>query len=293
MIGHEFTYFRPSSLAELNELLASTEGVKRFLAGGTDVVAMLRDDAIAPDVVIDIKQIEDLAGLCIEGETLRIGALVTFTDLIESAVVEEHAPLLAEMAETVASPGIRNRATLVGNICSAVPSCDAGSVLLAYDATVHLVGPGGERTVDINDWFTGPRTTALRDDEVVTHVSIGLRRHAGVYVKLMRYAGEDLAQAAVAVVADAEPSYRVAFGALAPTPIRSPRIEAALSGRVLDDAAIAEAVGLVGGEISPISDIRSTAAYRAHMTEVMLERGLRAAASRLAGDGPAYGTRLI
>ncbi|MEN8115307.1 MAG: xanthine dehydrogenase family protein subunit M, partial [Actinomycetota bacterium] len=264
-----------------------------FLAGGTDVVPMLRDDAIAPDVVIDIKRIPGLGVLSVDGDTLHIGALVTFTDIIESEIITEHAPLLAEMAETVASPGVRNRATLVGNICSAVPSCDAGSVLIALDATVHLAGPSGERAVAIDDWFTGPRTTARTDDEIVTHVSIGLRPHAGVYVKLMRYAGEDLAQAAVAIVADHKPSYRVAFGALAPTPIRSPRIEALLHGRSIDDDAVNEAVAMVSGEISPITDIRSTAEYRRHMTEVMLERGLRAAASRLAGDGPAYGTRLI
>lgn len=293
MIGNEFAYHRPSSLAELNELLANTGGTKTFLAGGTDVVAMLRDDVIAPDVVIDIKRIPGLGDLRLDGTTLHIGALVTFTDIIESEIVEDHAPLLAEMAETVASPGIRNRATLVGNICSAVPSCDAGSVLLVYDATVHLTGPGGNRTVDIHDWFTGPRTSALGDDEIVTHVSINLQPHAGVYVKLMRYAGEDLAQAAVTVVADHGPSYRVAFGALAPTPIRSRRIEEVLNGRTMDEATIADAIALVDVEISPITDIRSSAEYRKHMTKVMLERGLQAAASRLAGDGPAYGTRLI
>ncbi|MEN8235343.1 MAG: xanthine dehydrogenase family protein subunit M [Actinomycetota bacterium] len=293
MIGNEFAYHRPSSLDELNEVLAGVQGSVSFLAGGTDVVPMLRDDAIAPDVVIDIKRIPGLGDLRIDDDTLHIGALVTFTEIIESEVVAEHAPLLAEMASTVASPGVRNRATLVGNICSAVPSCDAGSVLLAYDATIHLAGPGGERTVGIDDWFVGPRKTARTDDEIATHVTITLRSHAGVYVKLMRYAGEDLAQAAVAIVADHEPSYRVAFGALGPTPIRSSRIESLLHGRTIDDDAINDAVAVVSGEISPITDIRSTAEYRTHMTEVMLERGLRAAVSRLAGDGPAYGTRLV
>ena len=109
---------------------------------------------------------------CSTATTLSIGSLVTFTDLIESEVIDEHAPLLSEMAETVASTGIRNRATMVGNICSAVPSCDAGPVLLAYDTTVHLAGPGGERLVDINDWFVGLRETAMTDDEVVTRVTI-------------------------------------------------------------------------------------------------------------------------
>ena len=293
VIANEFDYRRPATLTEATEILANHSGSVRILAGGTDLVAWLRDDAIAPDLVVDIKNVPGLHDLKLDGDTLHIGALVTFTDLIESDVVKEHAPLLAEMSETVASQGIRNRATMVGNICSAVPSCDAGPVLLAYDTTVHVTGPDGDRTIDINDWFLGLRQTARTDDEVVTHLTIAVRPHGGVYVKLMRYGGEDLAQAAVGIVAYAEHEYRVAFGAVAPTPIRSARIEDALRGRPLDDALIAETVAMVRDEISPITDIRASAEYRTRMTEVMLKRGLVAATERLAGTGPAYGTRLI
>ncbi len=293
VIANEFDYRRPVTLAEATEILANHSGSVRILAGGTDLVAWLRDDAIAPDLVVDIKNVPGLHDLKLDGDTLHIGALVTFTDLIESDVVKEHAPLLAEMSETVASQGIRNRATMVGNICSAVPSCDAGPVLLAYDTTVHVTGPDGDRTIDINDWFLGLRQTARTDDEVVTHLTIAVRPHGGVYVKLMRYGGEDLAQAAVGIVAYADHEYRVAFGAVAPTPIRSARIEDALRGKPLDDALIAETVAMVRDEISPITDIRASAEYRTRMTEVMLKRGLVAATERLAGTGPAYGTRLI
>ena len=293
MIAHEFEYRRPKTLMEATKYLADHPGSVRVLAGGTDLVAWLRDDAIAPDLVVDIKEIPDLHDLSFDGDTLHIGSLVTFTDLIESDIIKEHAPLLAEMAETVASPGIRNRATMVGNICSAVPSCDAGPVLLAYDTTVHLTGPNGTRRVDIEDWFIGLRKTAKTDDEVVTHLTIKIWPHGGVYVKLMRYAGEDLAQAAVGIVVYPDNEYRVAFGAVAPTPIRSTRIERALSGNPLNDELVADVVAMVADEISPITDMRASAEYRTRITEVMLERGLVAATQRLAGEGPAYGTRLI
>jgi carbon-monoxide dehydrogenase medium subunit len=293
VIAHEFEYRRPKTLVEATKYLADHPGSVRVLAGGTDLVAWLRDDAVTPDLVIDIKEIPDLHDLEFDGDTLHIGSLVTFTELIESDIIKEHAPLLAEMAETVASPGIRNRATMVGNICSAVPSCDAGPVLLAYDTTVHLTGPNGTRSVDINDWFVGLRKTAKTDDEVVTHLTIKIWPHGGVYVKLMRYAGEDLAQAAVGIVVYPDNEYRVAFGAVAPTPIRSTRIEKALSGNALNDELVAAVVAMVAGEISPITDMRATAAYRTRITEVMLERGLEAATQRLAGEGPAYGKRLI
>jgi carbon-monoxide dehydrogenase medium subunit len=293
VIAHEFEYRRPTTLMEATKYLSEHPGSVRVLAGGTDLVAWLRDDAVAPDLVIDIKEIPDLHNIAFEGDTLHVGSLVTFTDLIESDLITEHAPLLAEMAETVASPGIRNRATLVGNICSAVPSCDAGPVLLAYDTTVHLTGPEGNRSVDINDWFVGLRKTARTDNEIVTHLTIKLRPHGGVYVKLMRYAGEDLAQAAVGIVVDLDNEYRVAFGAVAPTPIRSARIEAALRGKPLDDALVATVVAMVPDEISPITDMRASAEYRTRMTAVMLKRGLRCAVERRDGIGPAYGTRLI
>lgn len=293
VIAHEFDYRCPATLEEATHILANHSGSVTILAGGTDLVAWLRDDVIAPDLVIDIKRISGLRDLELDGDTLHIGSLVTFTDLIESDLVEEHVPLLAEMAETFASQGIRNRATMVGNICSAVPSCDAGPVLLAYHTTVHVAGSHGERSIGIEDWFVGIRETARTDDEVVTHLTIDLRRHGGVYVKLMRYAGEDLAQAAVGIVAYPSHEYRVAFGAVAPTPIRSIRIEEALRGRPLDKGLVAEVVAMVRDEISPITDMRASAEYRTRMTEVMLKRGLWAAVERLAGVGPAYGVRLV
>jgi carbon-monoxide dehydrogenase medium subunit len=293
VIAHEFDYRRPASLGEAIGILSEYPGSVQVLAGGTDLVAWLRDDAVTPDVIVDIKDVPGLGDIRVGDDALSIGSLVTFTELIESDLVREHAPLLIEMAETVASTGIRNRATMVGNICSAVPSCDAGPVLLAYETTVHLAGPAGERSVDINNWFVGLRETALTEDEVVTRVDIKLRQHGGVYVKLMRYAGEDLAQAAVGIVVYPENEYRVAFGAVAPTPFRSTRIEDALRGKPLDKALVADVVAMVSDETSPITDMRASAEYRTRMTEVMLERGLWEAAKRFAGTGSDYGARLI
>ena len=294
VIAKEFDYLRPATLTEATGILAAHPGpTTRVLAGGTDLVAWMRDAAVAPDLVVDIKNIPDLHDIRLDGDTLHLGSLTTFTDLIESDLVAAHVPLLIEMASTVASTGIRNRATVVGNICSAVPSCDAGPVLLVLDTTVHVIGPKGPRSIDINDWFVGLRQTARTDDEVVTHLTIKVRPHGGVYVKLMRYAGEDLAQASVGIAVYPDHEYRVSFGAVAITPIRSPRIEKALGGRPLDEDVIAAVVAMVPDEISPITDMRATAEYRTHMSQVMLKRGLTAAVDRLAGDGPDYQTRLI
>ena len=292
-IVHDFEYARPDSLLDAVELLERTGA--QVLAGGTDLVPWLREDLIEPTLLVDIKSIPGLAEISLGGTRMRIGALITFSDLIASPIVGEHAPMLAEMAGQVASTGVRNRATVVGNLCSAVPSLDAGPALMVYDGAVEVTGPGGERLIPLEDWFMGPRSTRLQAGELATAITLEMPPddHAGAFLKLSRYSGEDLAQANLAVLATTSRQYRLAFGAVAPTPIRARRIEAMLEGRDVEDALVDEAAQLVAEEIAPITDIRATAEYRTHMCRVMLRRGLQAARDRLAGSGSPYGTHLI
>ncbi len=291
----EFVYTRPATVEDAVAALADHGPGAQVLAGGTDVVPWLRDEAIAPTALIDIKSIPDLHLMTDLGGSLHLGALVTFSDLLASPHVLERYPILIEMGHLVASAGIRNRATLVGNICSAVPSCDAGPVLLAYEADVHIVGPQGTRDISIADWFRGPRATALSADEMVTGLTIHppAEPYGAAFLKLSRYEGEDLAQANLAVMMTSAHRYRVAFGAVGPTPLRASSVEQLLDGHSLDADKIAATQHLVTEEISPITDMRATKEYREHMCRVMLERGLRAAASRMAGTGPPYPVRLV
>jgi CO/xanthine dehydrogenase FAD-binding subunit len=294
-IAHEFDYRRPTTLEEAVELLGRDNGGVRVLAGGTDLVAWLRDEMVVPELVVDIKAIPDLHRISVDEGRVTIGALATFSDLLVSEAISTHLPLIPEMAATVGSTGIRHRATLVGNICSAVPSCDAGPVLLAYEAMVQVAGRSRTRRVPLADWFRGPRRTALENGEIATGVTITVPEggHGGAYPRLSRYRGEDLAQASVAVVVTPGHHYRVAFGAVAPTPVRAARIEAALDGNPLSPELIDHAAALVPNEISPITDMRASREYRLAMSEVMLRRGLTAAVERLEGGGPPYGTRLM
>jgi carbon-monoxide dehydrogenase medium subunit len=295
VIAHDFEYVLPESLEDALAALAEGGSGARVLAGGTDVVPWLRDDLIEPKLLVDIKAIPGLGGIVHAGRHLTVGALVTFSDLVESDLVRETAPMLAEMAEQVASIGIRNRATVVGNLCSAVPSLDAGPALLVYDAVVTVAGDTGIRRVPLSEWFVGPKDTRLAAGEMVTEVTLTLPAgpHGAAFLKLARYAGEDLAQANLAVLATSEPAYRLAFGAVAPRPFRAETLETFLDGKTLDDDRIASAKLLLDGEIAPITDVRASAEYRTHMCRVMLERGLRAAVSRLSGAGPPYPTYLI
>jgi len=292
-IAHDFAYLRPATMPDAMAMLSENSGAM-LLAGGTDVVPWLRDDAITPEVVIDLKDVPGLTGIEVVGDTLRIGALTTFTDLIESGLAGGVVPVLVEAAHTVASVGVRNRATLVGNVCSAVPSCDAGPPLLVYEASMEVVGPDGERSIPMLEWFLGPRTQSLGDGEIVTAVTIPvLEKHGGCYTKLSRYKGEDLAQVGVAIVALPDQQYRVAYGAVGPVPFRAPAIEEYLAGKDLDETTLAGLPPLIDAAISPITDLRATKEYRTHMSRVMLKRSLISATSRLEGGGPPYGESVI
>lgn len=294
-IAHEFEYVKPGTLRDAVKTLARYGTRARVLAGGTDLVTLIAENMVTPDAVVDIKNIPGLNKIEFKDGILSIGALVTFSDLRDSPVVAKKFPVIREMTGWLASVGIRNRATMVGNLCSAVPCCDSGPILLVYDAAVLVTGPAGQRRVPLRDWFLGPRKTVLKRGEIATRVVVPLpkKKHASCFVKLRRYEGEDLAQASVTVLAFAGNSYRISFGSVAPRPVRGERIEALLEGHALSDSLIHEAVRLLPEEIAPITDIRATKEYRAHMVGVMLERGLWAAVARLAGTGPAYGTSLI
>ncbi len=294
-IVHEFEYFKPGSVDEVVKLLSDYGKDAAVLAGGTDLVVRVKDGFETPKAVVDIKGIEELKRFEFKDGHLFVGALVTFNELIDSEVVRKNFPVLWEASKSVASMGIRNRATLVGNMCSAVPSLDSGPAVLLYEANVVVKGPSGERKIPVLDWFLGPRKTALEKGEMVVGVSLSVleKRHGGAYIKLGRYDGEDLAQVGVGVLAIEGNEYRVAFCAVGPKPVRARKIEAILSGKELTESVMEEAMAAVVDEISPITDIRATREYRMHMSKVMLKRALRAAVSRLKGEGPEYGTRLI
>lgn len=295
-ILQEFKYLKPAKLDEAVRYLTELDK-PAILAGGTDLVAELKGGVASPETVIDIKGLPGLDGLIFDEstQTLDIGALVTFSQLIESELINERFPLIAEMAQKVASKAVRNRATIAGNICSAVPCMDSGPVLSVYDAGLTIAGPAGNRTLPVSQWFKGPRQTSIQPGELVTSITVPLppEKHAGCFVKLGRYKGEDLAQASVAVLVMQGNRCRVAFGSVAPTPVRAARIEALMNGKTTDDDLINKAVNLIPKEIKPISDIRASKEYRMHMCKIMFKRGIKAATARLNGTGPAYGTALI
>ncbi|MDD4309078.1 MAG: xanthine dehydrogenase family protein subunit M [Candidatus Cloacimonetes bacterium] len=284
-IAHEFSYERPQNLHAVLELKDSYRNRALIYAGGTDLVVNIKEGMVKPELLIDIKDLPELHKLCLDNGTLYIGAAVTFTDLIDTEFVFQACPMLHDACKTVASTGVRSRATLVGNICSAVPSLDSATPLLCYEAVVHCASVEGTRNIPISEWFLAPRKTAIKDREVVTGISLKIpkEKSTSVYLKLGRYGGEDLAQAGWGIWLNNAYQYRIAHCALAPIPSRAAVIEAMLNGKELTPQLIEAAVALIPQEINPISDIRSSKEYRLHVSGVMLKRGLLAAIDRMEG----------
>jgi len=280
-----YEYFRPQKLDDALLLLSSWGSEAKVLAGGTDLIVHIKDNLVSPKVLIDIKDLAELKGISFHDGVLKLGALVTFSEILESVEVKDDFLMLYEAAATVASVGIRNRATLAGNICTAVPSLDSAPCLLCYEAKVHVQSSRGMRDIDIRDWFLAPRKTALLPDEMVVSISIPKPEtpSAGVYVKLGRYRGEDLAQAGLSILVSGNDKLRIAHCAVNPIPKRVSSIEQLLSGNKDYLSKLDEAKVLLEEDIHPITDIRASKEYRVHICKVMLERGLEAVHDRLQG----------
>ncbi|MCX6267569.1 MAG: xanthine dehydrogenase family protein subunit M [Bacteroidetes bacterium] len=281
-IPHEFAYEKPETLKLALQLLSDHGKNARLLAGGTDLANQMKQGFRVPQILIDIKGIHELEEIRMAGDQLYIGALATFTDLRNSRLIMEKVNILHEAAGMVASNGVRNRATMVGNICSAVACMDSATPLLVHESVVHTLSVNGEKKYRIQDWFVDNRKTAISEDEIVTHVSIPIpeKKYAGAYQKMMRYSGEDLSQANVSVLALSEKQFRVAFGSVGPIPKRSLKIEKLLNTEGVSTETIDKAKKMIETVIAPITDVRATKEYRMHMTKVMFERALLAAMER-------------
>lgn len=290
-----FDYRKPTSIDDALSLKNEWGKSSSLLLGGTDLFLALEQGARTTDFLIDLKNIEELKVLKEEGDAFIIGAGVTYSELIQSDFVKKHLPGIWESSRLVASVGVRNAATLVGNICNAVPSAESAAPLLVRNAMVHLLSVDGSRDVPITDFFTGPRRTVIKDNEIVTKVIVPIIKgdFGESYVKLGRYRGEDIAQVAVSVLVDSYWNYTIAYAAVGPVPLRVPDAESILKGKKLTPELMMKAQEAMINAVSPISDIRASKEYRIHMCRVMFEKAVNAAVSRMVSSQPEYGIRLI
>jgi aerobic carbon-monoxide dehydrogenase medium subunit len=290
MIPGAFEYHSPSSLGEATALLARLGDDAKVLSGGQSLIPLMKLRLATPRHLIDINGLPGLAYVREDGGALRIGGLTREADLEESDVVRRRYPLLLDTCKVVADPIVRNMATVGGNLAHGDPANDHPATMLALGAEVVAIGTGGERRIPIASFFTGPFSTALRRDEIVTEIRVPSPRpgSGGAYVKMERKVG-DFATAAVAVQLTLANGVCEEIGIgltnVGSVPIKAVRAEGALRGRRVDDAAIAEAARLAAEEADPAADLRGSVEYKRDLVRVLTGRALRKAIERAQRGG--------
>jgi carbon-monoxide dehydrogenase medium subunit len=284
-----FDYYAPATLDDALSLLQSHGEGAKILAGGQSLIPLMKLRFASPDVLVDINRIPGLDTIAEEPSGLRIGALVRHKACERSELLRSRYRLFGDAARLISDPLVRNRGTLGGSLAHGDAQGDWGAVMLAARADVNARGPGGVRTIPIDELFKGPFTTSLAANEIVTgvHVPDPGPHASGTYLKLERKVG-DYATAAVAVQLSLSNGTVAQVGigltGVGPTNIRARAAEDALRGVELTDAAIKDASRLAAEAAQPQSDIRGTAEYKRNLVRVFTERGLRTAAAAAQTD---------
>ena len=278
-----FDYIAPSSLEEALQALSEAAGVVKPLAGGTDLIAQMRERRAAPSLVLDVKGIPEANRLEYDpSEGMRIGAAVSCADIARYAPTGAHYPSVAQACLLIGSVQIQNRGTIGGNVCNASPSADTIPPLLAYDAVAVAAGPEGTRRIALEEFFKGPGRTALAPQEILVEVALPpAPRHSGSrYLRFIPREEMDIAVAGVGSLLAVDPDTgvcgraRIALASVAPTPIRAREAEERLEGSRITDDAIREAGELAAAACNPISDVRGSGAYRRELVKVLTRRTL-------------------
>ena len=284
-MGLEPLVASPRSLAEAYRLLAasSADAPARPIAGGTDLMVALTGELGEPPAsVVDLWAIDGLRGIGVDGATLHMGALTTYTEIRRSTLCREHAPALVQAAATIGAVQIQNRGTLGGNIANASPAGDTLPVLLAADARFVLGSVRGEREVAAGDFWVGYRRTALAHDELIVRVLVPLVSGREIrYRKVGTRRAQSISKVVMAAAwrngKGAWRDVRVALGSVAATPIRATRTETVLEGSFPTPDVADRAAETLADELSPIDDVRSTAGYRRVVAARILHRIVREA----------------
>jgi carbon-monoxide dehydrogenase medium subunit len=271
MIPAAFDYVRASSVDEAIGLLGEHGDDAKLLAGGHSLLPLMKLRLATPGVLVDIGRIGDLNFVRSEGGEVRIGAMTRHCDLEASDELEEQAPLLAHVAGQIGDPQVRHRGTIGGSVAHGDPASDFPAALLALRATLVAKGPGGERTIPVDDFFTGFLETTLAGDEVLTEIRVPAVGDAGWSFQKFNRRAQDYAIIGVAAVLNGSPGVGlINMGAI---PVRATATEAALSG----GSSAADAAAKADEGLDPPSDLNASADYRRHLARVLTRRALEAA----------------
>ena len=275
-----FDYVKPKALQEALSLLAEAGDGAQLIAGGQTLLATLNLRLSEPSVLIDITDLTELKGITLVGDQLRIGALVTHTEIEDSELIAKHAPLLKAAAPHIAHRAIRNLGTWGGSLAYGDPAAEWPACSLALRATMIFQGPSGERRISANDFFIDLYTTSLEPDEILvaTEIPIATSQEIFYFHELARRHG-DYAVAGLAAVAqkqgDVLTKCAFTFFSVSSKPVMATKAQDLVNGKKLNEELIEKAVAATREEIETIADITNSAEAKEHLIGVLLERGLK------------------
>jgi aerobic carbon-monoxide dehydrogenase medium subunit len=285
VIPGAFTYHRPSSVQEAVGLLAQLGDDGRVLAGGHSLIPMMKLRLATPAHLVDLAGIADLKGIRSDGNDIVVGAMVTQQELISSGLLGSKIPILRETSLQVADPQVRYMGTLGGNVANGDPGNDMPAVMMCLNATYHVVGKAGARSMSARKFYQSAFTTALESADVLTAIRIPVPPvgHGHAYEKLKRKVG-DYATAAAAVMLEMSDgkvaTCSIGLTNVAETPLWADEAAKIIVGSALDSETIKRAGAAAEAVTSPASDAHGPAQYRTKMAGVMLARALARARSR-------------
>jgi CO/xanthine dehydrogenase FAD-binding subunit len=288
IIAHEFDFMAPTSVSEVLDLLERYGSKAKIMAGGTDLLVLLKMERVAPQVIINVMKIPELDYIKEEGG-LRIGATTRLNTIRDYCAKKRRYPALYEAISVMAKPQVWNMGTMAGNLCNASPAADTVPPLLVYNGRVKLLGRSGERTMGVEEFFKGVNRTALADGELLVEIQTEkISERAGSAFMKMARVGADISKVTCAVAVEREgnrcPACRIALGAVAPVPVRAKAAEDLIQGARVDEALLEKAGRQVAQEIKPIDDVRSTAEYRRDVAKTLFKDVFSTAWRRAAGE---------
>jgi len=274
-------YYKPRDPSELQELMQSHKECAVLIAGGTNLIHQMRNGEKEPEVLVDISDLEDLTGIKNEENYITIGATTSIAEIAASPVIGEYCPILAAAAEQLGNPLTRNRATIGGNLANASPCADTAPPLLALEAEIHITNAEGQaRTVPADKFFMDYKWTHLDKGDVMTRITVPKPKVSakGSHTKLGLRKAAAICVASVALMLENEEGAvkraRIAFGSVAPKPIRAYRLEQYIEGNSVDEKLLSDCRELLQEEISPIGDIRGSESYRRFATASIFNRNM-------------------
>ncbi|MET3506513.1 FAD binding domain-containing protein [Halalkalibacter oceani] len=280
MFINEIEYHNPTSVDALLACLDQYGEDGKLLAGGTDLILQMKFKRWSQQHIINVKSIPELKKIETSDSYLEIGCNTTLSELLDHDGVKSLYPALWQAIYELADRQIRNRGTLVGNVCNASPAADANTALLIYHSEVHIQSSADSKIVPISEFWLGPSKTILKPNEFVRAIRLPLpgERAFSSFQKLGRtYDDIAIINAAASVELDEAgqcTGARIAMGAVGPTTLQAPLASAHLLGKRLDKTVIEEAAKMASDEASPITDVRASATYRRKMVRVLVARAL-------------------